>query len=378
MAKNYYETLGVDKNASQDEIKSAYRKLVKKYHPDLHPGDEKAAEKFKEINEAHEVLSDEKKRKNYDTFGDPNGNMGGFGGAGGAGFSGFSGFEDIFGDIFGGFGGGRRTAQTKTKGDDITLEITLSFLDAAKGCRREVVYNRDEPCDKCKSTGAKGGTAYKTCEKCGGTGQIQYATGNGFFRQVSVRACDECHGTGKKILEQCPECKGKGYNRKTTKVTLDIPAGADTGSYLRKAGFGSASRNGGPAGDLIVVIKVEPNKLLRRKNFDLYVEVPISFTTAALGGKVTVPLIDETLEYTIPEGTQSGKVFFVRGKGIKTSRGTGDLYLQIVVEVPTKLSREQKRAVETLEAHSEIKHTPKIKQYKEDMEALYGKNPYKK
>lgn len=377
MAKNYYETLGVDKNASQDDIKKAYRTLVKKYHPDLHPGDEKAAEKFKEINEAHEVLSDEKKRKNYDTFGDPNGNMGGFGGTGAGGFSGFSGFEDIFGDIFGGFGGGRRTAQTKTKGDDITLEISLSFLDAAKGCKREITYTRDEPCSKCRGTGAKGGTSYKTCEKCGGTGQIQYTTGNGFFRQVSVRACDECRGTGKKIIEQCQDCKGKGYNRTTTKVTLDIPAGADTGSYLRKAGFGSASNNGGPAGDLIVVIKVEPNKLLKRKNFDLYVEVPISFTTAALGGKITIPLIDDTLEYSIPEGTQSGKVFFVRGKGIKTSRGTGDLYLQIVVEVPTKLSREQKKALETMEKHAEIKHSPKMKQYKDNMETMYGKNPYK-
>ncbi len=381
MAKNYYEILGVDKNASQDDIKKAYRTLVKKYHPDLHPNDEKAAEKFKEINEAHEVLSDEKKRKNYDTFGDPNGNMGGFGGGGASGFSGFSGFEDIFGDIFGGFGGfggGRKTQQTKTKGEDITLEVSLSFLEAAKGCSREVVYTRNEPCSMCRGTGAKGGTAYKTCEKCGGTGQVQYATGNGFFRQVTVRACDECRGTGKKIIDQCPDCKGKGYTKTTTKVILDIPAGADTGSYLRKVGYGEASRNGGPAGDLIVVIKVEPSKIFRRQNFDLYVEVPISFTTAALGGKITVPLIDDTLEYNIPEGTQSGKTFFVRGKGIKTNRGTGDLYLQIVVEVPTKLSREQKRALETLEAHLEIKHSPKMKLYKDNMENMYGKNPYKK
>ncbi len=381
MAKNYYEILGVDKHASQDDIKKAYRTLVKKYHPDLHPGDEKAAEKFKEINEAHEVLSDEKKRKNYDTFGDPNGNMGGFGGSGAGGFSGFSGFEDIFGDIFGGFGGfggGRANAQTKIKGEDITIEISLSFLDAAKGCKREVSYTREAPCDSCKGTGAKGGTAYKTCEKCGGTGQVQYTTGNGFFRQVSVRACDECRGTGKKIIDQCATCKGKGYVRGTTKLTLDIPAGADTGSYIRKIGFGDASRNGGPAGDLIVVIKVEPNKLMRRKNFDLYVDVPISITTAALGGKVSIPLIDETIEYTIPESTQSGRMFFIRGKGIKTSRGTGDLYLQIIVEMPIKLTKEQKRALETLEAHSEMKYTPKMKQYKEDMEKMYGKNPYSK
>lgn len=376
MAKDYYKILGVDKNASPDEIKKAYRTLVKKYHPDLHPNDAAAAEKFKEINEAHEVLSDDKKRKNYDTFGDPNGNMGGFGG-GASGFGGFGGFEDIFGDIFGGFGGSRRT-QTKVKGDDVTIELTLSFLDAAKGCRREVVYNRNEPCSHCSGTGAKGGTSFKTCEKCGGSGQIQYTSGNGFFRSVQVRPCDECRGTGKKIIEPCKECNGKGYTRSATKVVLDIPAGADTGSYIRKAGFGQASSNGGPAGDLIVVMKVEPSKIFRRKNFDLYVSVPISFKTAALGGKVKVPLIDDTMDYTIPEGTQSGKVFFVRGKGIKSSRGTGDLYIEVTVEIPSKLSREQKKLLDQFEDATEIKQCQKMKQYKENLETMYGKNPYGK
>ena len=377
MAKDYYKTLGVDKNATPDEIKKAYRTLVKKYHPDLHPNDQAAAEKFKEINEAHEVLSDEKKRKNYDTFGDPNGNMGGFGGGGASGFGGFGGFEDIFGDIFGGFGGSRRT-QTKVKGDDVTIELTLSFLDAAKGCRREVVYNRNQPCSHCSGTGAKGGTAYKTCDKCGGTGQVQYTSGNGFFRSVQVRPCDECKGTGKKIIEPCKECNGKGYTRSATKVVLDIPAGADTGSYIRKAGFGQASANGGPAGDLIVVMKVEKSKVFARKNFDLFVSIPISFKTAALGGKVKVPLIDEVMEYTIPEGTQSGKRFFVRGKGIKSSRGTGDLYIDVSVEVPSKLSREQKKLLDQFEDASEIKQYQKMKQYKDNMEALYGENPYGK
>ena len=363
MAKNYYETLGVDKNASQDDIKKAYRTLVKKYHPDLHPGDAAAAEKFKEINEANEVLSDEKRRKEYD-FQQEHPNMGGFGGAGGAdGFSGFSDFGDIFGDIFGGFGGGRRQAQTKQNGDNITVELSLSFLDAAKGCVREVVYTRNEPCKACKGTGAKGGTAYKTCEKCGGTGQVVYTSSNGFFRSQTVRPCPDCNGTGRKILENCPDCKGKGYTRATTKVSLNIPAGADTGSYLRKAGYGEASVGGGNAGDLIVFIKVEPSKLFRRKNFDLYVTVPISVKTAAVGGKVKVPLIDDVLEYTIPEGTQSGKVFFVRGKGIKTPRGTGDLYIEVVVEIPTRLSRAQKAALDDLDGGTEIKQCPKMKQY---------------
>ena len=376
MAKNYYETLGVDKNASQDDIKKAYRTLVKKYHPDLHPGDAAAAEKFKEINEANEVLSDEKRRKEYD-FQQEHPNMGGFGGAGGAGgFSGFSDFGDIFGDIFGGFGGGRRQAQTKQNGDNITVELSLSFLDAAKGCVREVVYTRNEPCKACKGTGAKGGTAYKTCEKCGGTGQVVYTSSNGFFRSQTVRPCPDCNGTGRKILENCPDCKGKGYTRATTKVSLNIPAGADTGSYLRKAGYGEASVGGGNAGDLIVFIKVEPSKLFRRKNFDLYVTVPISVKTAAVGGKVKVPLIDDVLEYTIPEGTQSGKVFFVRGKGIKTPRGTGDLYIEVVVEIPTRLSRAQKAALDDLDGGTEIKQCPKMKQYSDDMQSMYGKNPY--
>lgn len=377
-AKDYYAILGVDKNASADDIKKAYRTLVKKYHPDLHPGDKEAAEKFKEINEANEVLSDEKKRKQYD-FEREHPGMGGMGGGfSGGGFSGFSGgFEDIFGDIFGGFGGGRTSrAQTKTKGEDITVELTLSFLDAAKGCAREVSYTRNEPCAACKGTGAKGGTAYKTCDKCGGTGQVQYTQSNGFFRQVSVRACDECGGTGRKIIEPCAECKAKGYIKNNTKITLNIPAGADTGSYLRKPGYGEASRNGGPAGDLIAVIKVEPSKIFKRKNFDLYVSVPVSFKTAALGGKVKVPLIDDVMDYTIPEGTQSGKIFFVRGKGIKTPRGTGDLYIEAVVEVPSKLTREQKAALQSFDDSSDIKQTPQMKQYRDNLSTMYGVDPY--
>ncbi len=377
MAKDYYETLGVSKDASADDIKKAYRTLVKQYHPDLHPGDKTAAEKFKEINEANEVLSDDKKRKQYDFEREhPGMGAGGFGGFGGAG--GFGGFEDIFSDIFGGFGGSRQRAQTKTKGEDITIELSLSFLDAAKGCRREVVYTRNEPCADCRGTGAKNGTAYKTCDKCGGSGQIQYATGNGFFRSVSVRPCDECHGTGKKIIEPCPTCKGKGYTKQNTKLNLDIPAGADTGSYIRKQGFGEASRNGGAPGDLIVVMKVEPSKIFKRKNFDLYVDLPISVKTAMLGGKVKVPLIDETMEYAIPEGTQSGKVFFVRGKGIKTPRGTGDLYIVVSVEIPTKLTKKQRDNIIDFYGEMDLKQSPAMKKYKDDIESMYGTNPYSK
>lgn len=378
MAKDYYQTLGVDKNASADDIKKAYRVLVKKYHPDLHPGDKEAAEKFKEINEANEILSDEKKRKQYD-FEREHPGMGGFGGQGFSGFGGsggFGGFEDIFGDIFGGFGGTRQRTQTKQKGEDITLELSLSFMDAAKGCVRDISYTRNATCESCKGTGAKGGTAYTTCPKCNGTGQVQYTTSNGFFRSVSVKPCDECHGTGKKIIDACENCKGKGYIKTNTKVSLNIPAGADTGSYLRKPGYGEASSNGGPSGDLIVIIKVENSKVFRRKNFDLYVTLPISFKMACIGGKVKIPLIDDVLEYTIPEGTQNGKVFFVRGKGIKTNRGSGDLYIEVMVEIPTKLSKEQKKALENFDDATDIKQCSEMKKFKDNMESMYGKSPY--
>ncbi|MBQ0099778.1 MAG: molecular chaperone DnaJ [Firmicutes bacterium] len=379
MAKDYYETLGVSKNATQDEIKKAYRTLVKKYHPDLHPNDKACAEKFKEINEANEVLSDETKRKNYDTFGSADGRGAGFGGFGGFdGASGFGGFEDIFGDIFGGFGGRKQRTATKEKGQDITVELSLSFLDAAKGSTQEIVYMRNEPCHSCNGTGAKNGTAYRTCDKCGGTGQVEYTTSNGFFRSVSVKACPDCNGTGKKIIDKCPDCNGKGYNRAQTKFSINIPAGADTGSYIRKQGYGEASRNGGPAGDLIIVMKVEPSKIFKRKNFDLYVDLPISVKTATLGGKVLVPLIDETMEYQIPEGTQNGKIFFVRGKGIKTSRGTGDLYIVVNVEIPNRITREQKKILESLEDATDIKQTPQMRAYQENIEKMYGKNPYNK
>ena len=373
--KNFYETLGVSKTATADEIKSAYRKLAKQYHPDLHPNDPACAEKFKEINEAHETLSDPQKRKQYD-FQLEHPNMGGFGGSG---FSGdFSGFSDIFSDIFGGFGGrsARRSSPKRTKGRDITIEVNLSFYEAVKGCRKEVSYSRNVTCSGCKGTGAKNGTEYTTCSRCGGSGEIEEVVSAGFFQQVSVRPCPECRGTGKKVKESCQTCKGKGYTRQTTSLTIDIPAGADTGSYMRKPNYGEASTNGGPSGDLIIMFTVSPSKLFKRKDFDLYVELPISYKTACLGGKVEVPLIDETMTYTIPEGTQHGKHFLVRGKGIKTKRGTGDLYIVVSIEVPTKITREEKKLLEKLDDELEIKQYQKMRDYVDNMKATYGKDPY--
>ena len=375
--KNYYEILGVDRKASDADIKAAYRKLVKQYHPDLHPGDANAAAKFKEVNEAHETLSDPQKRAAYDYELEHPGMRGGAGGFGGAGFGGFGGFGDIFNEFFSGFGGGSANAAPR-QGEDITREVVLSFLDAAKGCTKEVRYVRNEPCKTCGGTGAKNGTAFKTCDKCKGTGQVRYAQDTLFGRTIRMAVCDACGGTGKKITEMCPDCKGKGYTRKETVVTLNIPAGADTNSYIRKKGYGHAAPNGGEAGDLIVVFRVEPHKFFKRKDKDLYIELPVSFATAALGGKVLVPGLDEPFEYLIPEGTQSGTVFCVRGKGLKTRLGTGNMYITVSVEIPAKLTREQKSALQEFDAGVDMRQTAKMRAFRDNVQAMYGVDPYKK
>lgn len=381
--KNYYDILGVDKKATPEEIKSAYRKLAMKYHPDRNQGNAEAAEKFKEINEAHETLSDGQKRAAYDYELEHPG-MGGFGGAGFGGFGGAGGFEDIsdiFSSIFGGgFGGagGARTARSAV-GEDIQREMTLSFMDAAKGCKKSVTYTRNEPCGNCNGTGAKNGTAFSTCGKCQGRGIVQQVQNTMFGRTIRQMPCPDCGGTGKIIKEKCPECKGKGAQRKETTVSFDIPAGVDTNSYIRKKGFGQAAPNGGTPGDLIVVFRVEPHKLFTRERFDLKLDLPISYKTAVLGGTVKVPTIDDTFEFTIPEGTQSGTVFTLRGKGIKSARsGTGNLIIRVIVEVPTKLSRDQKRDLERLDGDIELKQYDKMRRYSDNVEALYGEKPFKK
>ncbi len=375
--KNYYDILGVGKNATEDEIKAAYRKLAKQYHPDLHPGDETCAEKFREINEANEVLSDKQKRAAYD-YEQEHPGMGGMGGGGFGGFSGagFTGFSDIFDSIFQGFGGG--TVQRDTTGEDVTLQVTLSFMDAAKGCRREISYTRNEPCSACSGTGAKNGTAYKTCQKCGGKGQVRMVQETMFGRTVRVGACPDCGGKGKIVTEKCPDCRGKGYQRKETKVTLDIPAGVDTTSMMRKRGFGQASTSGGQAGDLIVTFRIEPHKLFRRDGMDLYVDLPVPFLTAILGGTVKAPDLNDVFDMTIPEGTQSGTEFVMRGKGIRGRSGTGSMHVRVIVETPAKLSRDQKAALAAAAQGIELKNYDKSKKYADTLSALYGKDPYKK
>ena len=380
--KNYYDILGVDKKASADEIKAAYRKLAMKYHPDRNQGNEEAAEKFKEINEANETLSDQQKRAAYDYELEHPG-MGGFGGGGFGGFGGAGGFEDIsdiFSSIFGGGfgGGGARTARSAV-GEDIQREMTLSFMDAAKGCKKTVTYTRNEPCADCRGTGAKNGTAFSTCGKCQGKGIVQQVQNTMFGRTIRQMPCPDCGGTGRIVKEKCPECKGRGAQRKETSVTFDIPAGVDTNSYIRKKGFGQAAPNGGTPGDLIVVFRVEPHKIFTRERFDLKIDLPISYKTAVLGGVVKVPTIDDTFDFTVPEGTQSGTVFTVRGKGIRSARnGTGNLIIRVIVEVPTKLSKEQRRELEKLDNEIDLKQYDKMRRYSDNVEALYGEKPFKK
>ena len=375
--KNFYEVLGVDKKATPEQIKSAYRKLAMQYHPDRNQGNAEAAEKFKEINEAHETLSDPQKRSAYDyELEHPGmGNMGGFGGFGG--FEG--GFGDIFSDIFSGFGfgGGSRAGARSEVGEDIQREMTLSFMDAAKGCHKTFSYMRNQPCEACKGTGAKNGTEYSTCSRCQGRGVVQQVQNTMFGRTVRQSVCPDCNGSGKSIKEKCPDCKGKGNIRKETTVTVDIPAGVDTNSYMRKKGFGQAGAFGGAPGDLIIVFKIEPHKLFTRDKFDLKIDLPISYKTATLGGTVKVPTVDETFDFTVPEGTQSGQVFTVRGKGIKSARGgTGNLLIRVIVEVPTKLSKDQKKALEKLSEELDLKQHERMKRYADNVEALYGNKPY--
>ncbi len=369
--KNYYDVLGVTKDATPDQIKSAYRKLAKQYHPDFHPNDPAAAEKFKEINEANETLSDENKRKQYDYELEHPG-MGGFGGMGGAG--GMGGFEDIISSMFGGFGGfgGRQSAPQRSRGADIEQTVRLSFLDAIKGCSKEISYFRNEPCKSCSGTGAKNGTAFTQCSKCGGSGRVKYQQDTIFGRTIQVGACPDCNGTGKKITDRCPDCKGVGYTRKQTSFTINIPAGVDNDSSLRKRGYGQASANGGECGDLYVYFRIDPHKLLVRKDKDLFVTVPISYRTACVGGKIKVPGIDDMIELTIPAGTASGTRFSLRGKGVKTVNGTGSLFVMVEIDIPNKLSREQIKKIDDFEDSVQLKSCYNMQKFSSDVSSLYG------
>lgn len=355
--RDYYEVLGVDKSASEDEIKKAYRKAAKQYHPDLHPGDKVAEEKFKEANEAYEVLSDAEKKAKYDRFGhagvDPNygAGQGGYGGFNGQGFD----FDlgDIFSNIFGGGFGGGGTANPNApqRGSDTQASVTISFEEAAKGCEREVESNRIEVCDECHGSGAAAGTSPKTCPECNGRGQVTTSQRTPFGMFQTQKACSRCGGKGTIIDNPCKKCRGAGRVRRPAKITVKIPAGIDDRQIINARGQGNKGVNGGPAGDLRVAVNVRPHPIFERDGYNVWVEMHISYAAAALGCELQVPTLDGKVKYNIPAGTQSGDVFKLKGRGIQSlnNRGRGDQLVRVVVDVPRNLNAEQKRLLMELD-----------------------------
>ncbi len=380
--RDYYEVLGVEKGASADEIKKAYRKLAMKYHPDRNPGNKEAEEKFKEVGEAYEVLSDDDKRARYDQYGfagvDPNYAAGaggaGFGGAGfggfnGAGFGGFGDFGDIFSDLFGGGGGSARRsgASSARRGENIMTRLDLTFEEAAFGCDKEVSAPRIENCAVCNGTGSADGNI-ETCPKCHGTGQEQVIQNFMGMQMRSTAPCSQCGGKGKIIKNPCSTCKGKGKVRRTNKVLVKIPAGVNEGQSVRVRGAGNVGTGGAPNGDLLAEVHIKPHKLFKRREFDVYCEVPISFAQAALGAEIEVPTLDGKVTYTIPEGTQTGREFVLRGKGIPqvgNPKLRGDHHFTVVVETPTKLTNEQKELLRQFDGTVSKNVTPKRKGFQD-------------
>ena len=317
--RDYYEVLGVSKTATDDEIKKAFRKTAKKYHPDMHPDDKECEEKFKECQEAYAVLSDPEKRRQYDQFG----HAAFDGGAGGGGFD-FSGmdFSDIFGDIFGDFFGGSRGSYNNgpAKGANIRLSVRISFEEAVFGCSKEIEFNYKETCSDCNGSGAKAGTSKETCTKCGGKGKVVYSQQSLFGMVQNVQTCPECQGTGQVIKEKCPTCRGTGYNAKKIKKTVDIPAGIDNGQCIRVRDYGEPGRNGGPRGDLLVEVIVSSNPNFERRDMHIFSNASISFGIAALGGDIRIKTVDGEIIYTVAPGTQTGTRIRLKGKGVPSTR----------------------------------------------------------
>jgi molecular chaperone DnaJ len=371
--KDYYEVLGVNRDASDEEIKKSFKKLAMKHHPDRNPDNPKAEELFKEAKEAYEILSDEQKRAAYDQYGhagvDPS--MGGGAGAGfgGAGFA--DAFGDIFGDIFGGGRGGQRS--NVYRGADLRYNMEISLEDAAKGTETKIRIPVMAQCETCHGSGARPGTSPTTCTTCGGHGQVRMQ--QGFFSVQQT--CPKCHGTGKMVKDPCPTCNAAGRIKQHKTLSVKIPTGVDEGDRIRLSGEGEAGVNGGPTGDLYVVIHLKPHEIFQREGGNLHCEMPISFSTAALGGEIEVPTLDGSAKMKIPPETQTGATFRLRGKGIKPLRSNehGDLMVHVAVETPVKLTERQKellRELETINQQDSGKHSPRNKSWVDKAKAFFG------
>lgn len=378
--KDFYEVLGVPKGASDDEIKKAYRKLAKEYHPDMNPGDKKAEAKFKEVGEAYEILSEPQKRARYDQFGhagvDPSY------GAGAGGFGG--GFEDIdlgdlFGSFFGGFGGSTRTRNPSgpIRGRDIGLTLSLSFEEAALGCQKDISIPHLETCESCAGSGAKKGTTPDACATCGGSGSVR-ATERTMLGTMQVqKTCPHCAGKGKIIKEPCSDCSGQGRVRKQRKLTVTVPAGINHGQTFTLRGQGDAGLNGGPAGDANITVSVRPDAVFERDGYDIWCDIPITFMQAALGDEITVPTLEGKVKYNIPEGTQPQTVFRLKGRGVPfiNGRGKGDQFVRVAVEVPKSLNSKQKQALRDFEGTLSDRNYEKRKSFFERIkDSMRGDN----
>lgn len=372
--RDFYDTLGVNRDANDDEIKKAYRKMAMKHHPDRNPDSKEAEAKFKEAKEAYEILSDGQKRATYDQFGhagvDQNAGMGGFGGGRGN-ANGFGDFGDIFSDIF---GGGRGQAQRRPeRGADLCYNLEITLEDAARGCEKEIRFPTHENCDHCDGTGARPGTQIKTCTTCGGHGQVRMS--QGFF--AVQQTCPTCQGTGKKIESPCLYCGGAGQKKSTKTLKVKIPAGIDTGDRMRVSGEGEVSERGGSAGDLYVVTHVKEHAVFQRDGRDLHCEMPISFATAALGGDLEIPTLEGLVKVKVAAETQTGRIYRVKGKGIRSTRSSecGDLMCHVVVETPVKLTEEQKdllRQFEAINKEHEVEQNPKATSFVDKLKSFFN------
>ena len=358
--RDYYEVLGVSRDADDATLKKAYRQLAKKYHPDMNPGDAEAERKFKEASEAYAVLSDPEKRRQYDQFGHAafDGGAGGAGGFGGFDFSGAD-FSDIFGDIFGDFfGGGRRSGRTSNgpmKGMNIRKGVRITFEEAVFGCEKEIEIILKDPCEKCQGTGAKPGTSPETCPRCGGRGQVVYTSQSFFGTVQNVQTCPDCHGSGKIIREKCPDCAGTGYISSKKTIQVSIPAGIDNGQSVRIRDKGEPGTNGGPRGDLLVEVTVSRHPIFQRQDMNIFSTAPISFAQAALGGDVRIKTVDGEVIYTVKPGTKTDTKVRLKGKGVPSVRNPkvrGDQYVTLVIQTPEKLSPEAKEALKRFDALS--------------------------